>query len=331
VFELLDECCTSMGSRQLMQWLRAPSTDEQVINRRLAVVQDLCERPAVRDRLRAEALKGCPDAERLVRAIQTAVRQQHADGLGQGNAKRGNSGKGSSTQKNLSALISLYHFVSITRHVTQVLSDSTSDVTGVLSDSTASVRRKRRHVPHKVTKRKNTKRSRHFGNPDDNDDDDDDDDDDGMGGNSDVSSDGGGASGGANGSQHDTSPVANEAEDKDNSNVMKQLLSPLRDELKTLEAFELLIEKTIDPDSIVQRNGPSVVNLGGGGGGGAFFCRANPAFVPALQRIDKRMAEVVREIRQLAVETSREVCCSCYWMINAAAAVYVKAIIGWLI
>jgi DNA mismatch repair ATPase MutS len=85
VFDLLDECCTSMGSRRLMQWLRAPSTDEHEINQRLGVVQELFAHAVVRDRLRTEALKGCPDAKRLTKVVKNVVSaQQHGDGPGKG-------------------------------------------------------------------------------------------------------------------------------------------------------------------------------------------------------------------------------------------------------
>lgn len=60
----VDNSVTAMGGRRIARWLSAPSRQRDVIEQRLAGVEDLVDSPVVRDQFR-EALSGMPDLERL--------------------------------------------------------------------------------------------------------------------------------------------------------------------------------------------------------------------------------------------------------------------------
>jgi len=68
LISLLDRCATKMGSRTVRAWLRAPSTNVLVINKRLDAVEELKNDILLRSPL-ISSLRGFPDLERLVAKV----------------------------------------------------------------------------------------------------------------------------------------------------------------------------------------------------------------------------------------------------------------------
>ena len=65
---VLDECCTSMGSRLLKKWIQRPLRDPSMIRKRLDAVEEIHSSFALRSNLR-NTLTGIRDLERLVTKI----------------------------------------------------------------------------------------------------------------------------------------------------------------------------------------------------------------------------------------------------------------------
>jgi DNA mismatch repair protein MutS len=65
---VLDQCCTSMGSRLLNQWIERPLREPQMIQERLSAVDEIYSSSLLRSNLR-NSLSGIRDLERLVTKI----------------------------------------------------------------------------------------------------------------------------------------------------------------------------------------------------------------------------------------------------------------------
>jgi DNA mismatch repair protein MSH2 len=70
LFGLLNHCRTGMGSRRLMQWIRQPLLDIDVINQRHDLVSIFIEDTVLRKTLQEEYLKKVPDIDRLIKRFQ---------------------------------------------------------------------------------------------------------------------------------------------------------------------------------------------------------------------------------------------------------------------
>ncbi|MBP8820398.1 MAG: DNA mismatch repair protein MutS, partial [Syntrophomonadaceae bacterium] len=72
LLEILDQCCTAMGKRNLKRWIEQPLKNIAEINTRLDAVQELKENLALRSETR-EILNGVYDLERLAAKIGSEI------------------------------------------------------------------------------------------------------------------------------------------------------------------------------------------------------------------------------------------------------------------
>ena len=70
IYGLLNRCCSAMGRRLLLRWLKQPLVDAEEISGRHDVVEALVDDPEARDTLRRVHLRSLPDMERLTRKLE---------------------------------------------------------------------------------------------------------------------------------------------------------------------------------------------------------------------------------------------------------------------
>lgn len=79
IFELLNKCKTSSGSRLLSQWLKQPLTDLEKITERQDLVQKLMDDTNLRVFIDNEFLSQVPDIKRLLKRITTNLKKSGND------------------------------------------------------------------------------------------------------------------------------------------------------------------------------------------------------------------------------------------------------------
>lgn len=75
IFELLNKCKTTLGSRLLSQWLKQPLTNLSEINKRQSLVEFLVECTDLRVFLTQDWLSGIPDIKRLLKKASNGVKK----------------------------------------------------------------------------------------------------------------------------------------------------------------------------------------------------------------------------------------------------------------